>query len=143
MQTAERLFAVETSRGCLVEMMCLIVFAMAVLKSNEPFGDCFKGKLMNIPLNRKIEEAEGLLEQAVDRGLVYNALMRGLCKKMRFSSARDLLAEMLSHNIALDQYVYASLIDGSIRNENFDEAKDLFESSIIKSEGPVSSGTMP
>ncbi|OWM83494.1 hypothetical protein CDL15_Pgr012975 [Punica granatum] len=62
---------------------------------------------------------------------------------MRFSSARDLLAEMLSHNIALDQYVYASLIDGSIRNENFDEAKDLFESSIIKSEGPVSSGTMP
>ncbi|KAF7135427.1 hypothetical protein RHSIM_Rhsim08G0214900 [Rhododendron simsii] len=98
--------------------------------------------------NGKVQEAEQLLEQATRKGLMptkltYTPIIQVYCRQGEFvrasellPAAKQLLAEMLDQNLPPDAFVYATLIDGFIRNGDLNEAKRLFELAIENGVNP-------
>ncbi|KAF7145258.1 hypothetical protein RHSIM_Rhsim04G0187400 [Rhododendron simsii] len=78
--------------------------------------------------NGKVQEAEQLLEQATRKGLMPT--------KLTYTPIIQLLAEMLDQNLPPDAFVYATLVDGFIRNGDLNEAKRLFELAIENGVNP-------
>ncbi|XP_075645744.1 pentatricopeptide repeat-containing protein At2g33680-like [Castanea sativa] len=81
---------------------------------------------------REVDVVLAMREKMLQKGVfpddgIYNVLISGLCKKGRLPTAKWLFADVLDQKVQLGAFVYATLVDGCIRNSDIQEAKKLSE----------------